>query len=351
MHLAIQLLGSPQFQLDDVPVTASRRAVLALMAYLTVTDLEHPGQRSSRDSLAELFWTDYEPAKALTNLRHTIWEVTKFVGEGWVMAEHETIYLNPRANTTLDVAQFRSLLHQVAQQADPALRIPLLRNAAEHYRDDFLKDFSLKDGSSFNDWVVSKAATLRHEFASALELLVEDYSALHQAQSAIPHAQRLIELDPLDEAAHRRLMQLYALTDQQAAAIQQYRALEALLRKELNLDPQPETRQLYKEIRKGEFRAAAAEKKIVGLEKTKPKHNLPVHLTTFVGREKESHEIARLIAQNRLVTLTGAGGIGKTRLALQTGHSLLDRYPDGICSSRLRLSRTKTWSLRRSHRR
>jgi DNA-binding SARP family transcriptional activator len=115
MHLAIQLFGIPQFQLDDVPVTAGRRAVVALLAYLAVTDFEHPGQRSSRESLAELFWTDYDPAKGLANLRHTLWELIQFIGEGWVIAEHETIYVNPRADITLDLAEFRSLLSRASR--------------------------------------------------------------------------------------------------------------------------------------------------------------------------------------------------------------------------------------------
>jgi predicted ATPase/DNA-binding SARP family transcriptional activator len=328
MPLAIQFLGTPQFQLDGVPVTASRRAVVALLAYLTVTGVEHPGQRFSRDSLAELFWTDYDLAKGLSNLRHTLWEVTQFLGEGWVVAEHEVIYLNPRASFMLDVTQFRSLLRQAAQPSNPAQRIPLLRNAVELYRGDFMGGFSLKEGPNFSEWVLSKAQTLHHEFASALDMLVEDYRVLNQSQSGIPYAQRLIGLDPMNEDAHRKLMQLYALTDQQNAALQQYRVLEKLLRKELNVDPQPETRDLYKKIRKGEFQPVLREKKIPSL--TRPRHNLPVHLTTFIGREKERDELSRLISQNRLVTLIGAGGIGKTRLALQTGQTLTDHFSDGV---------------------
>jgi transcriptional regulator with XRE-family HTH domain len=60
------------------------------------------------------------------------------------------------------------------------------------------------------------------------------------------------------------------------------------------------------------------------------RHNLPVQLTTFVGRERELAEIAQLLAANRLVTLTGAGGCGKTRLALQAATDVIDTYPDGV---------------------
>ena len=330
MHLAIQLIGAPQFQLDHIPVTASRRAVMALLAYLAVRDGEHPNQRYSREALAALLWTEYEGAKALSNLRHTLWEVTQFIGEGWVIAEHETIFLNPRADITLDVAQFRSLLRQAATQPDPAQRIRLLADAVSLYRDDFMSGFSLKDGSNFNEWVLAQSEALRHDLADALQMLVEDYVALEQTSSAIPYAQRLITLDPMNEPANRMLMELYARTDQTPAAIKQYQALEKLLRRELNVDPQPETREIYKKIRKGEFKPVFDLRKAPRPGTTQPNHNLPAPLTTFIGRERERHEISRLLTHHRLVTLIGAGGIGKTRLALETAQALLHQFRDGV---------------------
>ena len=152
------------------------------------------------------------------------------------------------------------------------------------YRNEFLNGFTIKEGSSFNEWVLTKAEALRQEFASALDMLVEDYRTLGQTQAAIPYAQRQIELNPLNEIAHQKLMGLYALADEPTAAMQQYRALEKLLRKELNLDPQPETRELYKKIRKGEFKPVSDKPNTLGMETPKPKHNLPVHLTSFIGR-------------------------------------------------------------------
>lgn len=65
-------------------------------------------------------------------------------------------------------------------------------------------------------------------------------------------------------------------------------------------------------------------------KKTKILHNLPVHLTSFVGREKEIETIEQLLSENRLVTLSGSGGCGKTRLAIQTATNVLSNYPDGI---------------------
>jgi predicted ATPase len=114
---------------------------------------------------------------------------------------------------------------------------------------------------------------------------------------------------------------------QNNAALKQYQSLEQTLRKELNIDPQPETRELYKRIRKGDIHTTPVSKPI---ESITPKHNLPASLASFIGREKELTEITNLIAKNRLVTLMGIGGIGKTSLSLQIGHNLLKEYPEGI---------------------
>jgi predicted ATPase len=150
---------------------------------------------------------------------------------------------------------------------------------------------------------------------------------LGQAEQAIPYARRLIILDPLDEASHRQLMQVYMQAGQHNAALKQYQACEQLLRKELGIDPQPETRELYKKIRKRDIKPARVEK---STQSTLPPHNLPLQLSSFIGREKEQKDIAKLVVRNRLVTLVGTGGIGKTSMALQVGHRLLKEYPDGV---------------------
>jgi DNA-binding SARP family transcriptional activator len=201
----LELLGPPQLRLDNRPVTTSRRAVVALLAHLAVNDVNHPKQRHTREALSGLLWPNYDQSKALSNLRHILWEVTQFIGEGWILAEYETIYLNPDADLVLDVAQFRSLLSQAKQQSESASRIPRLAAAEKLYRGDFLSGFSLKDTSSFNDWVLAEGETLRRDFAFALETLVSDYVTLNQMQAAIPYAQRLITLDPLNESAYRKM--------------------------------------------------------------------------------------------------------------------------------------------------
>lgn len=325
--LVLEFLGLPHVKVDNEPIATDRRKAIALLAYLAVNDLTHLHQRYSRESLSALLWPDYDQSHAFSNLRRTIWEVHQALGEGWLIAERESVHLNEDAQIDLDVARFLDLISQGRQQTDPALRIPLLSDAVKLYRNHFLTGFSLKDALNFNEWAFAESENLRRQLADALTILSDAYCELSQADKAIPHARRLVALDPLNESAHRQLMEVYLQAGQHSAALKQYQTCEQILRKELNLDPQPETRALYRRIRKGGIKEVQAEKPI---ETITPKHNLPLQLSTFIGREKEQVEIISLIAKHRLVTLAGTGGIGKTRLSLQVGQNLLNHYPGGV---------------------
>ena len=320
-RLALHLLGSPHIHLNDEPITLERRKSLALLAYLAVERGGH-----SRESLSALLWPDTDQSSAFKNLRQVLWEIQKTIGEGWLVVERDRVELSTE-HMWLDVHEFESLFARGCAESDPALRVRLLADATKLYRNHFLTGFSLKDAHPFNDWAYAEAEQLRQTFSTVLSKLAEDFSAIGQATQAIPHVRRLVGLDPLNEAAHRQLMEVYWLAGQPNAALKQYQDCEQILRKELNLDPQPETRELYKKIRKGEAKPIQVEKRT---EIIPPQHNLPHQLSTFIGREKEQNETLNLIGKKRLVTLVGAGGIGKTSLSLQVGRKLLGDYPNGV---------------------
>jgi len=321
-QLALYFLGPPQVHLNDKPIKLERRKMAALLAYLA---LEH-GQHQ-RASLSALFWPDYEQSKAYKNLRQTIWEIQQAAGEGWLMVDRENIGLNEDADIWLDVARFKSLLDQSQSQQEISHRISLLSESASLYRNHFLTGFSLKDAYPFNEWAFAESEDLRLKLANALTMLSDDHCSLNEAEKAIPYARRLITIDPLNETSHRLLMNVYIRAGKHNAALKQYKTLEQTLRKEMGLDPQPETHALYKKIRKGEIHAAPA---VAPLETIIPKHNLPHQLSSFIGREKEQSEVTKLLGRNRLVTLVGTGGMGKTSISLQVGHKILNEYPDGV---------------------
>ena len=108
-RLTLRLFGPPRLDLDGAPVETDRRKALALLAYLAVTKQSH-----SREALAALFWPDYDQSRAYAYLRRTLWEINQAVGEGWVLADRETVGLNPAADPStgsgrvlwLDVAEW-----------------------------------------------------------------------------------------------------------------------------------------------------------------------------------------------------------------------------------------------------
>jgi DNA-binding SARP family transcriptional activator len=126
----------------------------------------------------------------------------------------------------------------------------MLSEAVKLYRNHFLTGFTLKDAPDFNEWASTESDKLRDQLASALAILIDNLCALGQAGTAIHYAQRLVALDPLNEASHRLLMGIYLQAGQHSAAIRQYELCRNILRKELGVDPQPETRLLYKQIRR-----------------------------------------------------------------------------------------------------
>ncbi|HKJ38210.1 MAG TPA: hypothetical protein VJ972_05505, partial [Anaerolineales bacterium] len=125
-NLALHFLGSPQLYLNETLVTAERRKAVALLAYLAIERGQH-----QRDLLSSLFWPDYEQSKAFANLRHTLWEVQRAIGEGWINADRDQIGLNQEEDIWLDVTHFESLLEQSHTQTDSSLRISLLADAAK----------------------------------------------------------------------------------------------------------------------------------------------------------------------------------------------------------------------------
>lgn len=320
--LNLYFLGPPKIELNDQPQALERRKMVALLAYLSVERGQH-----QRASLSSLLWTDYEQAKAYKNLRQTLWEIQRVLGENWLETDREAIALNLKGDVQLDVEKFNSLVEKSRAESDPSLRTALLAESATLYRNHFLTGFSLKDAHPFNEWAFSVSEELKRKLSYTLTTLSADYCSLGHADQAIPYARRLVALDPLNEASHRQLIEAYMQAGQKNVALKQYQTLEKTLRQELNLDPQPETRDLYKKIRKGEIKPLQVQPQ----EKTTAKkHNLSHPVSKFIGREREMNEIKNLLKTNRLVTLIGAGGIGKTSLSLQLGHSLTELFTDGV---------------------
>jgi predicted ATPase len=301
--------------MDGQPLATDRRKALALLAYLGVT-----GKAHTREKLATLFWPEHDSSRAFAYLRRTLWEINQMLGEGWVEADRATVALT--GEVRLDVHDFEQ--RATWGNADPCERLPQLAEAAALYTDDFLAGFNLKDAPDFDEWATFQAESLRRTLAAALEALTRCHTA-RDPETAVPYARRWLALDTLNEAAHRALMRAYWRAGQPSAAQRQYDDCARVLKSELGVVPAAETRMLLEEIKRG---APTGDARL----KTTRVTNLPPQVTRFIGREKQLGEVADLISQPdcRLLTLTGPGGVGKTRLALKAAEAQLSAFREGV---------------------
>jgi predicted ATPase len=201
--------------------------------------------------------------------------------------------------------------------------------------------FTLRNSEEFDAWQSYEASHLRTQYSEALIRLVCGYIWRRDYTAARTCALRLLALDPLSEAAHCYLMQIYAWMDEPAEALRQYAACQTAL-DELGVAPQSFTNALYEAIKNGidlptdnlEIKAAESPPDVpapAAKPDVLPPNNLPHLLTAFVPRPDETTLIAETLnrVECRLLTLTGIGGIGKTRLALQTAADQVAHFGDG----------------------
>ena len=168
----------------------------------------------------------------------------------------QTLQWNPAAGAESDVGTLLAHLETVAAHRHPALAgcaacLGRLRAAAEAYRGPFLGAFAGPPSDLFEEWAALKREGLRRRVAGALEQLAEAHLARGEPGPAAGYARRELELEPLAEGAHRRLMRALSAGGDRGAALAQYEACRRLLAAELGAEPAPETAALAERLRAG----------------------------------------------------------------------------------------------------
>ena len=331
--LEIQLLGGFHMHAGGAPVTAVELPRLqALLAYL----LLHQNAPHTRQHLAFLLWPDSTESQARTNLRTLLHRLRLALpgADRLLHIDAQTVQWRPDAHSMLDVADFERALAQAdlaEQRGDRLAARESLAAAARLYRGDLLPGW-------YDDWILTERERLRQRLLASLERLVVLLEDERAYRTAIGYAQRLLRHDLLCEVAYQHLMRLHARNGDRASALRLYKTCVETLERELGVEPSQATTALYEQIRTAEVKIeneewrtpATGQFSILNSQFSIPQHNLRIPLTSFIGREREVAEVTQLIANTRLLTLTGAGGCGKTRLALTTAAGLVAAYPDGV---------------------
>jgi DNA-binding SARP family transcriptional activator/predicted ATPase len=317
LRLSISVLGAPAITLEGVPVRGivSRKAA-ALVYYLAATARPH-----TRDALGGLLWGEASEAQAQKNLRDVISNLRRLLGP-YLAITRETLSFPPDAGL-VDSRRFEALLGAVHRPRD-ACELAPLHDALALYHGDFLSGFSIADAPAFDEWALIERERLRRLALGALHRLAALAAQEGAYEEGIAAAAQLIAMDPTREEAHRDLMLLLALAGQRGAALAQYEACRRALNDELGIDPDEETEALYRRILDGRPHAGRPAPAPPTL-RPRPHADLPAPLTAFIGREAMLGQlVARLRAPDcRLATITGTGGVGKTRLALEAARRLL----------------------------
>jgi len=321
--LKLSLLGPFQAEINGQPIpNLTAQKAKGLLSFLAV----EAKQIHQREFLMNLLWPDFPLNSAQQNLRQSLYLLRKNIDienePPLFQAERFTVSWNPAVPPALDITQFRKL----ASSASPKD----WQQAVALYRGDFLADFYIPDSEPFETWAANQRAVYLNLAQATIVKLTSYYIVEGKWQAAESTARRLLELDELQETAHRSLIEILARSGRRQEALRHYDTLTQLLKDELGIEPEADTIALVTSIREGSIEqttsAAPAEFQL----SEKPKHNLHYLLTGFIDRDDEIPDIETLVTNHRLVVLTGAAGIGKTKLCVKVGWNLVELFPDGV---------------------
>lgn len=285
-----------------------------------------PDHRLHREQVMDRLWPHLGKRPASNNLRRTLHATRRVLdpatGSRYVASEEEWLILCPGGMLWVDVEAFEGAAATARREREP----PTYRAALDLYAGDLLP------GDRYEEWAEGRRQELRRLNLALLTELAGIYEERGEYGPAIEALSRLTAEEPAREEVHAGLMRLYALSGRQTEALEQYERLEEALSREVGVGPNVSSRALREAISSGSFPPEGARDQGITLEEPAivGGHNLPAPRTSFVGRHKEMAEVKRALAMTRLLTLTGAGGSGKTRLALEVSRDLVGAYPDGV---------------------
>ncbi|MBN1921009.1 MAG: tetratricopeptide repeat protein [Anaerolineae bacterium] len=341
--LSLFVLSPFEARLDGELLNFATHKAEALLVYLALeSDRAH-----RRDVLTGLFWPDEPKAHAFHNLRQALSHIRQALPKTgknnetpFIIADRETLRFAMHSDVEVDFKRFEALYSACSTHSHRRLGacrpcLERLEAAVHLYRGAFLENFPLDGGEGFEDWVLFKREWVHIrviEALTTLALYAERRGDLARARVLL---QKQVELEPWREEAHQHLMRLYVLEGQTSAALAQYEICRQILWEEFAVEPSAETVALLTQIKDFRQRSGAIFAPVLSPATTFPLMGyvqLPLEPDSFVGREADRAALAERLAHPdcRLLTLTGRGGVGKTRLALQVAADAVGLFADGV---------------------
>ena len=339
----LRLFGQAEGRVHGAPLPRLRaRAGLNLLVLLAL----HPHQPAERSWLAATLWPDSGEEQALYNLRRNLVDLRHALGDQAWRLESPT----PRTlrldldGAFCDVQAFDAIL-----RGGPAAPVGKERweAAVALYRGPLLE-------GSEEQWVLAEREAREQGYLAALQALAAEAMRSGSFQEAAGHLRRVVTVDPYCETARCALMEALAGAGDWAAATLAYRDLRLRLLGEFRSEPSPETQNVYRTLRlrarqdrntprrqpAGAADGSAARNEprddvapshpAACMPPEETSHHLPCPLTSLVGRGGERQDVRDALQAARLVTLTGPGGVGKTRLALALAEDAGGDFPGGV---------------------
>jgi predicted ATPase/DNA-binding SARP family transcriptional activator len=296
MSVRLRLFGAPALESDGHVSMLPFERRTQLMAYLAL-------KRGwiARAELATLLWPEQETKLAYANLRKILFRLQSMPAADRIEVQGSAV----RLDAVTDVFEFET-----------ALRDDRLADALAIRRGELLDGFDAGGGEAWASWLSFERDRLRAAWrGAALTRLDEDLDA----SEAVDLSARLLDADPLDEAALAAHMTWLARSGQSARARSAFRDFGKRLAEDLGLDPGPELKALHDSIAAG------------GVSTPAVARAMPAADGEFIGRSVELRQIADLLAKNdcRLLTIVGQGGVGKTRLAQRALDERSADFTDG----------------------
>jgi predicted ATPase/DNA-binding SARP family transcriptional activator/DNA-binding CsgD family transcriptional regulator len=322
--IRVWLLGGFRVSVDSRIITQDGwrlRKAATLVKLLALA----PGHRTHREQAMDLLWPESGRKAASNSLRSTLHTARKVLdpatGSRYLASEDESLVLCPEGNLWVDVDAFEEAAATARGAKEPAT----YRAALDLYEGDLLPE------DRYEEWTEGRRQELRQLYLALLVALAVLHEERDEHGLAIEALRKATAKEPTLEEAQVGLMRLHALSRRPERALAQYERFRDTLSRGLGTRPAEATLRLRDEIAAGKLPIALSldlsqEKEPLGVSK----HNLPAPMTSFVGREQEMLEAKRLIPMTRNLTLAGAGGSGKTRLAFEVARDLIGTYPDGV---------------------